>query len=301
MMHRWQPNVVLCISSKAGFVGSWAANGLRSALPDLKVTYRIGGWTFNDPWPAWKKQQYRILEKFSARWKDYIVLNNTADLDQARALGINPRGKLLRIFNGMNPYTPFMEPAEARAYLNARIPERYRHVPYDFTVGTVANLYPAKDIATLVRAAARVGGNVRFLVIGEGQQREDLERMITEYKLENRFFLVGRVADAAQYMQAFDIFVLPSMKEGFPWALLEAMAAKVPAVATRVGAVPEMLEDHKSGFIVEPNQPEQLAAAIVELLGNERLRHEVAISAHQQVISKFSLREMISQYERLFS
>ncbi len=301
LMREWHPDVVLTISSKAGFVGSLAAHGLRSTIPGLTVIYRIGGWTFNDPWPAWKKRLFRLLEKVSARWKDYIVLNNTHDLDQAHMLGIRPRIKVVRIYNGVDPYPSLVSREQARAYLNGRIPDRHRYVSYDVLVGTIANFYPSKDLATLVRAAARIGGNVRFLVIGDGPERAELEQMIAEYELGDRFFLIGRLADAARYLQAFDVFVLPSVKEGFPWALLEAMVARVPVVATRVGAVPEMIEDHKSGVIVEPGQPDRLATAIVEVLAGDRLRQEMAISAHQQVITRFTLREMVAQYERLFS
>ena len=95
--------------------------------------------------------------------------------------------------------------------------------------------------------------------------------------------------------------MLPSVKEGFPWALLEAMAARVPVVATRVGAVPEMIEDGVSGLICEPGNSEQMAHAIVRLFGNDTLRQDCAIDAHQQVLNTFNLREMISQYEKLFS
>jgi glycosyltransferase involved in cell wall biosynthesis len=307
MIRRHQPDVVFAISSMAGFASALALQTIRNRLPHTKLVYRIGGWTFNDPWPSWQKKIYIILERLSARWKDYIVVNNTADFDQAQALGIRPRIATLRIFNGMDPYPSGVEPIEARTYLNRRIPEHYRHTSYDFLVGTIANFYPAKDLPTLIRSASRVstmsgiGSRVRFVVIGDGIYRDHLERMIVEHHLEDRFFLLGKIPDASRYLPAFDVFALPSLKEGFPWALLEAMAAKVPVIATRVAAVPEMIEDHQSGLIVEPNHPDELAAAIIELLGNDRLRREYAIRAHQHVMTKFSLREMIAQYEKLFS
>lgn len=300
-MREFNPDVVLCISSKAGFVGSLAAHGLRSALPDLTVVYRIGGWTFNDPWPVWKKKIYIWLERLSARWKDFIVLNNSHDLDQAHRLGIVPRQRVLRIYNGLDAYLPFLEPSTARAFLDNRVPDASRGDSYDWLVGTVANLYATKDIATLVSAASRVGGNVRFVVLGDGPQRRELEHLIIRYGLEDRFFILGRIKDAWQYLKGFDVFVLPSVKEGFPWALLEAMAARVPVVATRVGAVPEMIEDGVSGVICEPGNGEQIARGIIHLLGNDKLRQDFAIDAHQHVLNKFSLREMIAQYEKLFS
>ncbi len=300
-MVEYRPDIVLCISSKAGFVGSWAANGLRSAFPRLRVMYRIGGWTFNDPWPSWKRTFYLWLEKFSARWKDYIILNNSHDLDQAHQLGIRPRKKVVRIYNGLDAYMPFLEQSEARAFLDARAPESAQSTSYEWLVGTVANLYPTKDIATLVDAAARVGGNVRFVVLGDGPQRLHLEHLVYQHGLTKRFFFLGRIKDAWKYLTGLDVFVLPSVKERFPWALLEAMTARVPTVATRVGAVPEMVEDGVSGLICDPGNAEQLAHGIVQLLGDDKMRQDFAIAAHQQVINKFSLRTMIDAYERLFS
>lgn len=300
-MSEYRPDIVLCISSKAGFVGALAARPLRAKFPGLKVIYRIGGWTFNDPWPAYMRYLTTGLERLSAHWKDYIVVNSTHDLDQAHELGIRPRHKVVRIFNGLDPYQVFVPREEARTFLDERARTISRAPAYDWLVGTIANLYPAKDIPTLVRAAARVGGKVRFVVIGDGDQRKYIEHLIEQYELQDRFILLGRIKDASKYLAAMDVFVLPSVKEGFPWALLEAMAARVPAVATQVGAVVEMLEDGESGILCNPKNADQMAHGIVQLLGNDKLRQDLAIAAHQQVISKFSLREMIAQYERLFS
>jgi len=298
-MRAFRPDVVLCISSKAGFVGSRAAHGLRAEFPDLKVVYRIGGWSFNDPLPRWKKKLYLWLEKFSARWKDIIVLNNEHDLQQAHALGIVPRQQVMRIYNGLDAYLPFLERESARAFFDHRVPQSAREHAYDFLVGTVANLYETKDIATLIRAATQVGANTRFVVIGDGPLRRELEHLIITMGLTNRFFLLGRIKDAWRYLAGLDVFVLPSAKEGFSWALLEAMAAKVPAIATRVGAVPEMIEDGVSGLICEPGNAHQMAQKIVELTNDAELRQSFAIDAHQRVLNTFTLREMISQYEKL--
>jgi glycosyltransferase involved in cell wall biosynthesis len=298
-MLKFHPDVVLCMSSKAGFVGALAAHGLRSQLPGLRVVYRIGGWAFNDPRPRWQKRLFVWLEQLSARWKDDIVVNNTHDLDQAHRLRIAPRNRVYRIYNGIDPYLPFMPTAQARAVLDGRM-ERDAG-PYEWLVGTVANLYPTKDVATFVAAAARIGGNVRFAVIGDGAQRSELEQLVDRYDLGKRFVFLGRMDRAWQYLQAFDVFVLPSLKEGFPWALLEAMAAKVPAVATHVGAVPEMLIDGQSGLVVPPSDPEALAHGIVRILEDEHLRRELPIAAHQTVITKFSLHAMVDAFERILS
>ena len=152
-----------------------------------------------------------------------------------------------------------------------------------------------------------------FVIIGDGQERKELELLITnpkspvgdlgsplrDYQLQHKVLLLGQIPDAYKLLNAFDIFVLPSVKEGFPWVVIEAMAAKLPVIATNVGAVPEIIENNRNGFIVEPAPPEQKAAKTQDLLNDERLRQELGIQAHQTVLFKFSLDKMVTQIEDL--
>ncbi len=126
-----------------------------------------------------------------------------------------------------------------------------------------------------------------------------LEKMITEKKLGKRIFLVGKIPQARELLTAFDIYILPSVKEGFPWAVLEAMAAKVPVIATRVGAVPEVIEDDKNGFIVDPGRPAQISAKIRALIDDDPLRQEFGIRGHQTVLFKFGLDKMVNKIEEV--
>ena len=120
---------------------------------------------------------------------------------------------------------------------------------------------------------------------------------IKDRGLEKKVFLLGQIQDGHQLMTAFDIFVLPSVKEGFPWALIEAMTAKIPVVATRVGAVPEIIEQGKNGFIVEPGNPAVLAGRIKEILSNDHLSKEFSIQGHQTVLFNFSEDKMVKEIE----
>ncbi|HEY4504232.1 MAG TPA: glycosyltransferase, partial [Candidatus Paceibacterota bacterium] len=130
-------------------------------------------------------------------------------------------------------------------------------------------------------------------------ERPRIEAMIKERDLEHSVFLLGQMPDAKKYLPAFDMFVLPSLKEGFPWVLIEAMAARLPVIATSVGAVPEILENGRNGFIVEPNRPEQIAAKIKEIASSERLGQELSIQAHQTVLFNFSEDKMVRETEAL--
>jgi glycosyltransferase involved in cell wall biosynthesis len=287
-----KPDIIFLNSSKAGFNGSLAALGLPT-----RIIYRIGGWAFNDPRPGWQKFLYRLFEKVSAGWKDDIIVNNQKDLQDAQRFGIHPRRKLHLIHNGIDPYQNFLSPDQARLELQNRIgrPGAFQNKPI---VGTIANFYPAKGLSDFIVAAQKVPDTL-FIIIGDGILRSELEKEIRGQKLQDRVFLTGKMEFASQYLPAFDLFVLPSLKEGFPWVLLEAMAAKIPIVATSVGAVPEVLKSNVSGYLVTPGNPVELAHAIRELLSNDRLRRELPVQAHQQLLKRFSTHTMIKRYEEL--
>ena len=302
VINEFKPDTLFLLSSKAGFLGSLISKFL---IPNssFKIIYRIGGWSFNDPWSKWKKRLWIILERFSSRWKDVIIVNNSYDLKQAHELKIKPREKVALIYNGLDVYKmEYLPKEEARLKLYEKAVRQAGKVFQGKTIiGTVANFYPTKGLKYLIEAAEyfKNKDDVIFIVIGDGQERKDLELLITNYQLQHKVLLLGQIPDAYKLLTAFDIFVLSSVKEGFPWAVIEAMAAKLPVIATKVGALPEIIENGKNGFIVEPTRPEKIAEKIQDLLNSERLRQELGIQAHQTVLFKFTLDKMVQQIEDL--
>jgi glycosyltransferase involved in cell wall biosynthesis len=302
LIRDFKPDTLFLSSSKAGVLGSLAAR----KFPHLKAIYRIGGWSFNDPMPWLVRRFYILAEKCTARFKDTIIVNNRHDLEQAERLKIRPRGSIELIYNGLDPYKlEIFGKDEAKIKLFEKLPQRQRGFLHaKIVVGTVANFYKTKGLGYFIEAikllrTEPVITHAAFVIIGDGPEKEKLELQIKESGMKNKIFLTGKLPDVRKYLAAFDIFVLPSVKEGFPWALLEAMAAKLPVIATNVGAAPEIIEDGKNGFMVEPRKPELIAQKIKELIGNERLRNELGIQAHQTVVLKFDLNKMVQQIEDL--
>ncbi len=294
LIESYRPTTLLLNSSKAGFIGALAAK--KSSIK-TRVIYRIGGWSFNDPRPFWQKKLWIFLERLSSRWKDYIIVNNIRDLDQAKKLNIVPRKGLTLIHNGIDPYQlDFLPQAEAREELLRRVKTLEKPTAI---VGIIANLYPAKGLEFLIRASSRLKQGIIICVIGDGPERGTLERVIEHEHAEGKVFLLGRLPQASRYLQAFDVFVSSSVKEGFSWGILEAMAAKLPVVATTVGSAPEMIQDGVSGYLVPPRDPGALAEKINILLEKESVSKEFAIQAHQTVLRQFSVTSMVDQMESL--
>ena len=172
-------------------------------------------------------------------------------------------------------------------------------------VAVVANMYsPVKGHATLVAAAKHVylhAPHVLFVLIGDGTERPKIEQQVKEAGLEKNFLFLGSREDIPQLLAACDLFVLPSESEGMPNALLEAMAAGLPAIATSVGGVPEVIEHNVTGLLVSPCEPAALSKAILSLLNNEDLRHRLARAGRERVVRHFSFDRLMSVLNTLYA
>jgi glycosyltransferase involved in cell wall biosynthesis len=173
-------------------------------------------------------------------------------------------------------------------------------------VGNIAALVPHKGQRDFIDAAALVVRDVpdaRFLVLGEGELRDALERQIRHLHLEKHVLLTGFRPDALSLLKAFDVFVMSSVQEGLGTSLLDAMACSKPVVATSVGGIPEVVVDGETGMLVEPKQPRQMASAIVRLLKSGAARREMGEAGRARVLARFTVERMVAQtmdvYERV--
>jgi glycosyltransferase involved in cell wall biosynthesis len=170
-------------------------------------------------------------------------------------------------------------------------------------VGTVANFKAAKDHATLLRAAVQVRQavpSVRFVLVGQGPLEAETRRLAGQLGLDETVVFAGFRTDAARLMDAFDAFALSSTYEGLPIALIEAMAAGCPAVATRVGGVPEVVADGVHGVLVPPRDPAALAAGLVRLLGDHSLRSGMGAAAAGRA-RDFDIRKAVRRMEQVYA
>ncbi|MEQ1654313.1 MAG: glycosyltransferase [Nitrospira sp.] len=170
-------------------------------------------------------------------------------------------------------------------------------------VGTVGALFPVKGQQFLVQGLKILrdqGLNVHLIILGEGDQREQLRAEAVGLGMQAYVHLLGfcdRVADALPEM---DVFALPSLSEGLPLALLEAMAASRPVVATTVGGVPEVVIDGKTGMLVPPGDAGALADKLATVLGDQRLAAQLGSAARDAVRKDFSLALMLQRYQDLY-
>ena len=240
------------------------------------------------------RERHRRLERFLARLSHLILCCSRAVADHARhVVGIPER--LLRVVpNGIDP-PPAVDRGEALESLGRPAPP---------VIGCVASLAPHKGQAVLLRAVdyLRPDRPLPTLVfVGDGPERAALEALAAERSRAARILFLGERRDARCLLPAFDVLVIPSLgREGFGLAAIEAMDAAVPVVASRVGGLPEVVDDGRTGLLVPPGEPAALAAAVGSLLDRPELRHAMGAEGRRQVAERFRAAGLAERIENLY-
>ncbi|MGQ0773801.1 MAG: glycosyltransferase [Pseudonocardiales bacterium] len=201
-----------------------------------------------------------------------------------------PADKIRIIPNGADPHD--LCPAGRPGPRDPAVAASLGIGPDDPVVGIVAALRPEKDHQTLLQAARLVIDELpqtRFLVVGDGQARRELEQLATDLGICDRVVFTGSRSDVGALLQVMDVFTLSSWTECAPMALLEAMAASRPAVCTAVGGIPDIINEAVTGHLVPPRDPRALAQAYLRLLRDRELAGKMGRAARERLESEFSL------------
>jgi glycosyltransferase involved in cell wall biosynthesis len=170
-------------------------------------------------------------------------------------------------------------------------------------VGVVARLDLQKGFEYLLRAIRELCNifyELKVVIVGEGPDRKAIEDMVKEYGLQSNVILAGQQSDMPGVYAAMDVFVLPSLNEGLPMTILEAMAASKPVVATRVGAIPSVIKDGENGLLVDPRDTNGLHNAIASLLSDPNLCSRMGKKAHDWVSANYTSEVMAQKYRKLY-
>ncbi|MCL5017615.1 MAG: glycosyltransferase [Patescibacteria group bacterium] len=311
------PDVIHLNSSKAGFIGAISAAIANLGSPKkIKVVFTAHGWVFNptNELNFLVRYFYIFLHWFAAKFQDKIICVSEYDRNLALKYKICPQNKLAGIHNGVDPNMKFIGKKEARRDLILKIKKTFDVNQNDGIsknntwpwIGSIGRLVKEKNYETFLGAAGSIP-NAYFFIIGEGSEYENLKLKIKNLKLTDRFFMIPPSENGdrtngsdAQYLKAFDIFVMSSIKEGLPYILLEAMTAELPTVVTETGGVPEMIQNHENGLMVAQKNPEALAHAISGLIANPNIARDLAKKAKEVAANKFGLSKMVKETEEVY-
>jgi glycosyltransferase involved in cell wall biosynthesis len=243
------------------------------------------------------KRRYMLAERWLSR-RIYRVVGVSEDTSRqlVRWEKIDP-ARVMTIPNGVD--CGDRSGAEGKAELRSRIGVGGAGP----VIGAVGRLSEEKGVGWLLRAMPAVLARepaARLVVVGDGPEEPDLRALVSELGIGRSVTFLGPRGDVARLLAAFDVYVLPSLREGLPMAILEAMAAGLPVVASSVGGVPSVVEEGVTGLLVPPKDPDRLAAAICSALVDDRLRLSCSVTGPRLVRSRYSTAAMTRQYERLY-
>lgn len=292
IFRRTRPHIVHTNSSKAGILGRLAARF--AGVP--AIVHTVHGWSFHEHMPAPVRGLYERLERVAARWTQSIVVVADVDREKGTRAAIGRPEKYETIRSGI----------DVASFARACERERFRD-EFDLpagvpVVGTVTRLVAQKDPSTLVSVFAEVAARspeARFVIVGDGPLRADVEAAVEGAGLGDRVRMAGLRSDVADLLGCFDVFVLTSLWEGLPRVIPEAMAAGVPVVASSVGGVGEAISDGVDGLLVPPRDAGAFGDRIGKVLADRELAARLRQAGRRRA-SDFDVSVMIGRLDELY-
>ncbi|MCL2144954.1 MAG: glycosyltransferase family 4 protein [Endomicrobia bacterium] len=288
-----KPDVVHTHSSKAGILGRIAAK-----LAGIKIiVHTVHGYSFNETQNFFKKYLYACLEKFCSLFSDKLIAVAKEDIKKGIKYKIAKESKFELIRAGINTdhyknYTP------DKNFKNALgISESTK------VVTTIGPFKPQKNLKDFIKAADIVGkknNDIVFLAAGDGEQRKELENLISELGLKEKILLLGWRNDIAELLYASDIFVMTSLWEGLPCTILEAMCCGKPVIANAVDGVKEIIKEGETGFLIKPYDYVSAAEKINYLLNDNILLLKMGENAKDSITKEFDINYTVTQHEELY-
>lgn len=284
-------DIIHCHSSKAGLVARIAA---RLAGVD-KIIYTAHGFVFNEPMSRIKKNVYRTIEYIGGKFGKNIIAVSKKDYDCALEYNLCKEKNLYYIPNAIEE----INLKELKNNLDIR-----KELGIDensIVFGTVSNFYETKGHRYLIEALKRLydeGYKFETIFAGEGPTLEEMKILAAGY---NSIKFLGYRKDNLDLMNAMDLFILPSVKEGMPYAILEAMAVGTPVLCTRVGALGDIITNKENGIIVEPQDVEQLYKELKNVLDNRIYISSLGEAGKEYVNKNFSFDAFLNKIKEIYN
>ena len=291
-----RPDVVHLNSAKAGGMGALAARFAR--VPQILFTAH--GWAFNEERPVFQ----RLIIKFFS-WITMLLSHETIAVSEAMKRDAENflfvGKKIIVIKNGIKR-PEFYTREDARAKISQRVSTP---VPQDaFIICTIAELHRSKGLQYSIDAFAKLiptNPTLYYFIFGDGEEKEHLNTLIKFRGLQGNVFLLGFINDASRLLLASDTFILPSITEAFGLVLLEAGFAGLPVVASRVGGIPEIIDDGKTGLLVPARDVDGLASALQSLSSDKKESNLLGHALLQKTELYFSLSRVIKETSTLYT
>jgi glycosyltransferase involved in cell wall biosynthesis len=296
-IRRVRPHIVHTHTAKAGAVGRLAALLAGEARPPV-IVHTFHGHVLRGYFDPARTEFFRETERFLARRTTRLVAVGPEVRDDLVALGVAPAEKFSVIRLGIDLDKRLHEPD---AGLDLR--RLFGIPPERFVVGWIGRMTGIKrvpDVLTVFRRLLDLGVDAELCLVGDGPQRAHLEEQAKALGISRRTLFAGYQREIAPYFDLFDAFLLPSANEGTPVVAIEALAARRPVVATRVGGVPDVVRDGVDGLLAEVGDVDGLARCLARLAEDANLRRRFGEAGRDHVVPRYRVSRLVDDVDALY-
>jgi len=293
-----KPDIIHLNSSKIGLLGAFAVLYLKIVNCKLKIcaVFTAHGWAFNEP----SRSAFSKFVFYLSHYLTILICDTTIAVSEKakKDIAFLPfiQNKITVIYNGILTFDLLSE-EESRLILASKDSKK-------IIIFSTSELHKNKGIDVALRALALLPKETRekiiYCVAGSGEEKQNLEKMVSELNIVNMVRFLGEVPNAKKLLSGTDIFLMPSRTEAFPYAILEAGIVGLPTIATCVGGIPEVIHDMQNGILIHPRNPKEIAEAILYLLDHPEKQKEFGEEIKKTIINFFSFKKMLDQTIKLY-
>jgi glycosyltransferase involved in cell wall biosynthesis len=298
LIRKERPQILHTHTAKAGTVGRVAARLAGSRKPPI-VVHTFHGHVLRGYFGPVRSLLFRLLERWLARGTTALVAVSPQVRDDLVALGVAPAERFVVVRLGIE-----LDERVAPELNGRDETRRYLGISGDrFAVGWIGRMTAVKRTDDVLIAFKRLrdsGVDAVLCMVGDGPDRVLLERRARELGVTRDMVFLGYQEDVAPFYAAFDALVLPSENEGTPVSVIEALAAELPVVATRVGGVPDVVTDGEDGFLVEAGATDDLAERLGRLARDPELRARMGKKGRERVLPRYAVERLVDDVDELY-
>ena len=288
-------HIVHTHNSKAGFLGRLAAKLVGVPV----IVHTVHGFAFHDEEPLWRQMLFRNLERLASRWSDRMIFISQPLIDWALKDHIVGEDKITKIYSGiqLDKFHP------VKSEEKDQIRSKWSLQKEEAVVGIVSKLWEGKGHTVLIEAFKLLKEKIKdakLVIVGEGYLYDELFRRVGNNGLRDSVLFTGFQMDVSEIIATFDVAVLPSFFEGMGRVILEAMAMEKPIVASRVGGIPDLIDEGINGLLVRPGDARELADALERVLSDNGLAKKLGKEGRKKIKDQFSADVMVRSIEKLY-
>jgi len=286
-------NIIHSHGGVAGFYGRLA----KKHIPEVKVVHAIHGIHYLNTFNIIRNIVTKTIEQYLVQFTDMTICETESDLKTAIKIKITDPGKSIVINNGINlarfaKFPPHDEQLAASLGIKQG----------DFVIGNISRFDIQKNQRLIIKAASiltKKYPHLKFVLVGDGKLLDNAKLIAKQSQLENIVIFTGAQTELIKYYSLFDIFVFPTLWEGMPYVMIEALAAGCPLICSGIPNLREIINETESALFIDPRNVNSLVEAIEKLLGDEELRSRLSFNARKLSVN-FEENTMVKKIENIY-